>query len=625
MWRRKVEVTSKAEFLAQIALFAGMDEDELEALAEITREYEYPERAVVVYQRDVADRLYIVRTGRLEGYALDERGNIQSQKHYLPGDYFEDIWLFTAHTYPATIKTVGPSRLMIIQSSDFLTFLEQNPQVLDKLEPTEPLSLDESLSPDESLILDELALSEEKRLGLSEPAWQEAQQSRVVVPARKFRSIKMLPDELILYQAHRSRWILYWKIFWPTMLLLLLVVLFAIFIAPHAELLTSLATELVFGIIFMITLAVVAIRYLDWRNDYFVITNRHLIHHEFSLRTFSANINKTPIDQVQSVEVDKPSLLSNILRVGTARVTTAAQQGTIYFSFIDEPSVVTKTISEVRQQVQMLDAGREQATMRTAVEKHFQVPQPYQEVADEEETEEEEAAPAPPAPRKSPWRRMRGAFASRLEEGDVVTYRKHFFVLVRQIWIPLSILIVFTVGGILLAQTAVVWAMLCGVLLLDFAWLVWRFEDWRNDTFQVTDRYVIDIDRRPFGFGESRKQAQLSEIQNIRADRPNIWATLFRYGSVHIETAGSSANIIFENVVDPNRVQSDIFKRREQFRQQQRRREGEQRRKEYAVLLDVYQQAIEQQRIPNRTRPNQPGETLGVSPDASPDLTPDQA
>ncbi len=607
MWRRKVEVSSKAEFLAQVALFAGMDEDDLEALAGITREYEYPERAVVVYQRDVADRLYIVRSGRLEAYALDDQGNLEWHKHYLPGDYFDDTWLFTAHTYPATIKTVGPSRLMIIMSQDFVTFLEQNPQMLDKLTPSEP------------------ELEGERPSGLSELAWEQAQQSRMAMPPREYKSIKLLPDELVLYSAHRSHWLFYWKILWPTFLLLLLVTLAGIFIVPQIELLASLATELILAAVFLPLLLLIAFRYLDWRNDYFVITNRHLIHHEFNLRTFSANINKTPIDQVQSVEIDKPTLLSNLLRVGTARVTTASQQGSIYFSFIDEPSLVSQTISQVRQKVQMLDAGREQATMRAAVEKHFQVPQPYQEVADEEEETEEEVAPtpapAPARPQKSLWRRMRAPFASRLEEGDVITYRKHFFVLLRQIWMPFTILIVMAIGTIWLAQTAIVWITVCGLMLFDFAWFVWRFEDWRNDTFQVTDRYVIDIDRRPFGFGESRKQAQLSEIQNVQADRPGLIATVFRYGSVHIETAGSNANIIFENVVDPNQIQSDIFRRREQFRQQQRRREGEQRRKEYAVLLDVYQQAVEQQRIPSRTRPNRANEAT----DASSNLPPDQA
>jgi uncharacterized membrane protein YdbT with pleckstrin-like domain len=147
-----------------------------------------------------------------------------------------------------------------------------------------------------------------------------------------------------------------------------------------------------------------------------------------------------------------------------------------------------------------------------------------------------------------------------------------------------------------------------GVLLVFLGllgWLIWRFEDWRNDTFQVDDRYVIDIDRRPFGFGESRKQAELGNVQNVNADKPNILATIFNYGNVLVETAGAAANITFESVADPNQVQSDIFQRRDEFRQRQRVAEGDRQRKEYAVLLDVYQQAREQGRIPRRT-PTEP-------------------
>ena len=139
------------------------------------------------------------------------------------------------------------------------------------------------------------------------------------------------------------------------------------------------------------------------------------------------------------------------------------------------------------------------------------------------------------------------------------------------------------------------------VLLGLLAWLTWQVEDWRNDTFQVNDRYVIDIDRKPFGFSESRKQAELSNVQNINSDRPNFWATVFNFGNVIIDTAGAQADIVFETVSNPNQVQSDIFKRRDQYRRQQAIKQGDQRRKEYAVLLDVYKQAEEQGRIPRRT------------------------
>ena len=102
-------------------------------------------------------------------------------------------------------------------------------------------------------------------------------------------------------------------------------------------------------------------------------------------------------------------------------------------------------------------------------------------------------------------------------------------------------------------------------------------------------------------------------MQNVSANRPGIFATIFNFGDVYIETAGATADITFERVVNPNLVQSDIFRRREEFRQKQRVREGQRRRKEYAVMLDVFQQAQEQGRLPRRT-----------PPDEEPDLTDDR-
>ena len=47
-------------------------------------------------------------------------------------------------------------------------------------------------------------------------------------------------------------------------------------------------------------------------------------------------------------------------------------------------------------------------------------------------------------------------------------------------------------------------------------------------------------------------------------------------------------------------VLSDIFRRLDETREKRRRKEGEIRREEYAVLLDVYKQELERDRIPRR-------------------------
>ncbi|MCP4427435.1 MAG: PH domain-containing protein, partial [Chloroflexi bacterium] len=345
---------------------------------------------------------------------------------------------------------------------------------------------------------------------------------------------------------------------------------------------------------------------LDWSNDYFVITNKHLAHREFSLRTFRTTVIKIPIDQIQSVAVVRPTLISNLFNFGTARVTTAAQAGAVYFDNIDDPRRVEEVLNRLRQRVRALDAALAQTTMRRSVEGHFQVSSGYEMVMDEDEDEAEETAVAPSRTLADRWNAFKRRYQGRVEERGVITYRKHFFILLKvTLWPLVALLALLILNWVLISMfqfTVSQLALADTILFLGFfGWLIWRVEDWRNDTFQLTDRYVIDIDRRPFGFGESRKQAELSNVQNINSDRPNLLATIFNFGNVVIDTAGAQADIVFETVSNPNRVQSDIFRRRDQYRRQQALRQGEHRRKEYAVLLDVYKQATEQERIPQRT------------------------
>jgi hypothetical protein len=267
----------------------------------------------------------------------------------------------------------------------------------------------------------------------------------------------------------------------------------------------------------------------------------------------------------------------------------------LLFDYIERPERVQAIVGRLREQVRAVDAGRAQAAMRSSLEEYFQSAAPYRPIQESAEEQEEFDAP-----RAGFFSALRRAVGSRVVEGDVITYRKHFFSLLERIWR------VALLSLALLAGTALVpWLPIAVVLLVlwlgSLGWLVWRFEDWRNDTFQLTNRYVIDIDRRPFGFGESRKQAQLDNIQNVDARRRGLFATIFNFGNVEIETAGATANIVFERIVNPSLVQSDIFQRREAYGRLKLVEEGARRRQEYAVLLDVYQQAQEQNRIPRRT------------------------
>jgi uncharacterized membrane protein YdbT with pleckstrin-like domain len=352
-------------------------------------------------------------------------------------------------------------------------------------------------------------------------------------------------------------------------------------------------------------------RTLDWANDYFVITSKHMVHHEYSLRGFQVVVVKIPVDQVQSVEIEKPSLVATILGVGTAVITTAAAAGSIRFDWIKDPQEVADIINRQREQAKEVDAGQTQAALRAALEEHYQSDPAYRkvEIPDDEledddyyyeyDADLEEYVSVGLGSITSMVGRI---FGTRLVDADVITYRKHPFTLfVRTWWLWLLFFGCFLIA--VWAQDAIVSALLGGLALIIFVWLTWRYLDWRNDLFQLTSRYILDIDRLPLGFGESRKQAELGNVQNVNASRPGLFPTIFNFGNVTIETAGASPDIVFEKVSNPSRVQSDIFERRDSFLSKQRAADRVQRRKEFAVMLDVYQQAQETGRIPRRMPP----------------------
>jgi hypothetical protein len=245
-----------------------------------------------------------------------------------------------------------------------------------------------------------------------------------------------------------------------------------------------------------------------------------------------------------------------------------------------------------------MDTAQEQAAMRRSIEQHFEL-DPFLRSVDGP------AIPRNAVPKPEGfWAAFVTRFGSRVEVGNVITYRKSFVILLKYIAAPLLGFVALFVGTYVMVQLGVsnsINALVTGIgFLVILGWFIWQLENWRNDIFQLTDRFVIDIDRLPFGFSESKKQAALSNIQNVAAERPGFFPTLFNYGRVVIDTAGAKGDIVFEDVPNPGLIQGDIFRRLDEYRQQQRIREGSDRRREYAVLLDVYRQAMEEERIPRR-------------------------
>lgn len=574
-----IPVTDKVEFLSELPIFANLSDAGLELVASVAREYAFRRGSVIAYQRDVANKLFIVMEGRLFARALDDNGIARDTRSYTPGQYFLDTWLFVPDIHSATIKGADPGKLLIIDGAAFTRLLQANPGLVRELAP----STDEDGDP----------------TGLSDGAWAEAQKLLLRPRKRANANTALLPDEHLEFFARRSYWVLLGYLILPTLIVL---VAAAILIAtPETTPIYRTVKITIPVLLVFIGLVMFGLRIIDWYEDYFIITNRHLTHHEFELRRFRIRLVKIPVSQIQTVEVLKPSLIANILNIGSAIVTTSAIADRVLFDNIDDPLAVKTILERLTRQYQSIESAQSQAVLRQAIERHFG--------AEPQLTPLDEDAAGPPRMRSQrrfgPFEAFHRRYGWRVVEGSTITYRKSFVILLRMILGPLAVFafLTFLTGGMYYVQisTSVI-AGVAGLLyLINFIWFIWQVENWRNDIFQVTDRFVIDIDRLPFGFGESRKQAAISNIQNIHATRPGFFPTLFNYGFVHIDTAGAQSDIVFEYVINPELIQSDIFQRLDDIKRIQRVQEGSQRREEYALLLDVYRQAMEQNRIPTRT------------------------
>lgn len=572
-------MTDKLEFLTELPIFADLSPAALDAVARITREYAFDDDAVIAYQRDIANRLFIVKEGRLFAKALDNNGITRETYSFLPKQYFNEHWLFVPGVHSATIKGKGAEggRLYVIEGPEFIQLLKRYPSIIDELAPRE---------------------EDDIHYGLSDDAWIEAQKLKLR-PRRTSSSAAgaMLPDERIELFTRRSWWFLLGRLIPPAIIVLVAAVI--LIITPTD---TQLERVVKIGLPILMTLIgliIFLLRLIDFRADYFIITNKHLTHHEFELRHFRIHLVKVPIGQVQTVEIMKPTLLANLFNIGTARVTTAAVAGVVLFDNIDNPVTVKKTLERLTGQYKSLESAQTQAVMRQSIEKHFGL-------SPQLTSAEGNVAAAPiRLPQGGFWHDLRKRFGWRVVDGNTITYRKSLFILLRQVALPLLGLIVLGVlAGLGIYLDLSPWVLglgLGGGGFVVLLWFIWQLENWRNDIFQLTDRFVLDVDRKPFGFGESRKQAAIANIQNVDATRPGFLPTIFNYGFVSIDTAGSQSEIVFDYVPNPELIQSDIFARIDESRRQQRISEGSSRRQEYALLLDVYRQAMEQQRIPQRT------------------------
>lgn len=130
---------------------------------------------------------------------------------------------------------------------------------------------------------------------------------------------------------------------------------------------------------------------------------------------------------------------------------------------------------------------------------------------------------------------------------DVIPHLPRFFLLCLWFVIPFFFLFPLFREGFL---GVVVFFSLAGSAAIFF---LRTFTKWVNTVLVITDRRVIDVERRGF-FDRVVSEVPYAHVEDVTYRVKGIWPTLFRYGDVRLHVAGSAADIEFYRVPRPSRV-----------------------------------------------------------------------
>jgi hypothetical protein len=325
-------------------------------------------------------------------------------------------------------------------------------------------------------------------------------------------------------------------------------------------------------------------KWIDWGNDYYIVTDQRVVWLE-QIPFIYESRQEAPLNAVLSVN-QSTNWVQRLIRFGDVIVRTYT--GSIIMRNVDYPGQFTAVVEDYWLRSKKRSEELLSRQMRQYIRERFigEVPEPTAEEPDQTED-------PLPVKKNGILHKFTSLLKTRYEEDGVITYRKHWFLLFRRIWIVLlgfvGLLLVLgmSIFKIVTFLSPVDTLLLMAVFfLVSSPWWGYHLIDWRNDIFQVTDKNIIDVDKKPFG-REEKRSAPLENILNTGVEQ-NLLQRIFNYGDVVINVGNTK--FIFDGVFNPSAVQREVFERFNSRRLQLEQERADQERNRIVNWLDIYHQ-----------------------------------
>ena len=116
-------------WLKKIEIFEQLAVNELAAVASVTEEVEFQKGQEVIREGDPGETLYLIIEGRVAVFKQQDDGGEIELDRMDAGDYFGEMALFEDIPRTATIRTIEPSRMLMLHKQEFKEMVREYPQI----------------------------------------------------------------------------------------------------------------------------------------------------------------------------------------------------------------------------------------------------------------------------------------------------------------------------------------------------------------------------------------------------------------------------------------------------------------------------------------------------------------
>lgn len=553
----ELEIGERAEILKRIPLFADLGEPDRRRLAASCASATYKPNDELYHQSDTTEKMFILRSGQIALYNVDPQGQ-ESLVGYRTGwAQFdpESEMPFTGWLGEGSVLLRDPHDVSVVAMSPVATLEVTHATLRDK-----ELGVWRRLTPEKH---------------------ENAERA-------KYLSLKLKwldKDEIIMKHVNQHSWALARQMLIPVGVLLVLAFI----------LLSSLIAGLsivILLVLMLIPLAVGAVAFIDWRDDYYVVTNKRVLHLD-EVPWGRQKREESPLANIQEIQVSRLSLAAQLLDFGDLRVETFG--GSVAMQYVPNPDSLRTMI--FNEKTRVLSRGR--ASARKSIHRDL-----VNRIGQADKSMPKPVPRSDKPPKSTAYRPgalLRSLFKylfppGREQEGNRIIYRTHWVSLFQRgkfpfvfLFISIFAVINWWLRGFPFGLLPDTFWLAWPVLIATFGgWTWWVFEDWRNDLYIVTADRIIDLQRTPLLLRETRKEATLDKIQTLETNIPSALARFLRYGTVIIRVPGSAFE--FKNVHDPGSIQTEINRKMEQFKRNQAQAAERGRRTELMDWFAVYDQ-----------------------------------